>query len=266
MDRWIDLDGAANVRDLGGLVTADGRVVQANRLIRSDNLQDLTAEDVRRLIDEHGVRSVADLRTGVEVAAEGPGPMTRVPELHIEHLSLFPEAGDTTDAVAVERQGDGPVVLPWQREDRRERSDRHGAAGVYLGYLEDRSDAIVAAMQLIAHAPGATLVHCAAGKDRTGVVVAMALAAVGVPRKQIVDDYVRSAERIHGILARLKASPTYAHDLEDTYIDTHTPRSTTMQAMLEELDHQYGGAVAWLRAHGWSDEDDAALRRKLLDP
>jgi protein tyrosine/serine phosphatase len=264
VDRWIDLDGAANVRDLGGLSTADGRTVQRNRLIRSDNLQGLTDADVRRLVDEHNVRTVADLRTGVEVAAEGPGPMTRIPEVRIEHLSLFPEAGERTDAVAVERS-DGPVVLPWQTEDRRERSDRHGASGVYLGYLEDRGDSIVAALRLIAHSPGATLVHCAAGKDRTGVVVALALAAVGVPANQIVDDYARSADRIRDILARLKASPTYASDLEDTYIDRHTPQGSTMRRMLEALNVQYGGAPAWLRAHGWTDDDDAALRRKLLD-
>ncbi len=266
MDRWIDLQGAANVRDLGGLTTADGRAVQPDRLIRSDNLQELTADDVRRLVDGHGVRTVADLRSDVEVAAEGPGPLTTVDEVRIEHLSLFAEVGDTTDAAAVDPDGNGPVVLPWQTEDGRERSAQRGASGVYLGYLDDRGDSVVAALRLVAHSPGATLVHCAAGKDRTGVVVAMALAAVGVPPDQIVDDYARSADRIEQIFARLAASSTYAHDLKDAYIDRHTPRGTTMQHMLEALDEQYGGASAWLRAHGWSDADDAALRRKLLDP
>jgi protein tyrosine/serine phosphatase len=266
VDRWIDLQGAANVRDLGGLTTSDGRAVQPNRLIRSDNLQELTAADVHRLVVEHGVRAVADLRSAVEVAAEGPGPLTTVDEVRIEHLSLFPEVGDTTDAAAVEPDGNGPVVLPWQTEDGRERSAQRGASGVYLGYLDDRGDSIVAALRLIASSPGATLVHCAAGKDRTGVVVAMALAAVGVPRDQIVDDYVRSADRIEKIFARLAASSTYAHDLRDAYIDRHTPRGPTMDGLLRSLDEQYGGASAWLRAHGWTDEDDAALRHKLLDP
>jgi protein tyrosine/serine phosphatase len=240
-------------------------VIQRNRLIRSDNLQDLTAEDVRRLVDEHEVRAVADLRTGVEVAAEGPGPLTEVAAVRIEHLSLFPEAGETTDAAAVEANGGGPVVLPWQTDDRRERSAERGASGVYLGYLEDRGDSIVAALRLIASSPGATLVHCAAGKDRTGVVVAMALAAVGVPRDQIVADYSRSADRIEQIFDRLAASSTYSHDVKDTYLDRHTPRGATMEGMLDALDDRYGGASAWLRAHGWTDADDAALRRKLLD-
>jgi protein tyrosine/serine phosphatase len=109
-------------------------------------------------------------------------------------------------------------------------------------------------------------VHCAAGKDRTGVVIALALAAVGVPREQIVDDYALSGRRIERIFARLRASSTYASDLEDTYVDTHIPRAETMECLLDELDARYGGASAWLRAHGWTVEDDAALRHKLLDP
>ena len=71
--RWIELDGADNVRDLAGLPTADGRTVQPGRLIRSDSLQGLTDDDVRNLVDDLNVRAVADLRTGIEVPAEGPG-------------------------------------------------------------------------------------------------------------------------------------------------------------------------------------------------
>lgn len=69
---WIDLDGAVNVRDLGGLVTDDGRLTVPGRLLRGDNLQDLSPADVRRLVDEIGVTTVIDLRSPHEVAAEGP--------------------------------------------------------------------------------------------------------------------------------------------------------------------------------------------------
>ncbi|MDT4957809.1 MAG: protein-tyrosine phosphatase, partial [Pseudonocardiales bacterium] len=108
--RWINLAGAANVRDLGGLPTVDGQHTQPNRLIRSDNLQGLTDADVRVLLDDHEVRAVADLRTGVELDSEGPGPLTREPSVDVQHFSLFPEAGRNTDAGALD--DDGPVVLP----------------------------------------------------------------------------------------------------------------------------------------------------------
>lgn len=261
--RWIDLDGAENVRDLGGLPTVDGHVVQPHRLIRSDSLQSVSPADVRYLVDELEVRSVADLRTGVEVELEGPGPMTREPSVEIRHLSLLPEAGENTDAAAA----GGPVLLPWHNRARGVSDDerRRGAAGIYLRYLDDRADSIVAALRLIAHTDGATVVHCAAGKDRTGVVVALALAEVGVEPEAIVDDYAQSAERTEATILRLAARPTYAADLlNDVDIDRHKPRAATMQKLFAAIDDVHGGAPAWLRAHGWTDADAAALRAKLL--
>jgi protein-tyrosine phosphatase len=265
--RWIDLDGAENVRDLGGLPTVDGQAIQPYRLIRSDSLQDLSSSDVRHLVDELQVRVVADLRTGVEVESEGPGPMTHEPLVEVRHLSLFPEAGLNTDAVAVD-DDNGPVVLPWQNRQRPESDDerRRGAAGVYLSYLDDRADSIVDALRLIAGADGATIVHCAAGKDRTGVVIAFALAEVGVERGAIVEDYALSAERVEAVLARLATRRTYAMDLiESVDFDKHKPRAATMDRMLEAMDEVHGGVPAWLRLHGWTDDDAVALRKRLLD-
>ena len=264
--RWIDLDGADNVRDLGGLPTVDGRVVRSHRLIRSDSLQSLSPADVRYLVDDLDVRAIADLRTGVEVDLEGPGPMTREPSVDIRHLSLFPEVGETTDAVADD--GEGPVVLPWQNRERVEPPDerRRGAPGIYLSYLDDRADSIVAALRLIAHSDGATVVHCAAGKDRTGVVIAIALAEVGVVPDSIVDDYAQSAERTARTIHRLASRRTYADDLlKDVDIDQHKPRAATMHHLLAAIDDVHGGVPAWLRAHGWTDADAVALRAKLLD-
>lgn len=265
--RWIELDGADNVRDLGGLPTVDGRVVQARRLIRSDSLQSLTPDDVRYLVHDLDVRTVADLRTGVEVESEGPGPMTREPAVEIQHLSLFPEAGENTDAVAVDDE-DEPVVLPWQNRERIETADerRRGAAGIYLSYLDDRADSIIAALRLIARSAGATVVHCAAGKDRTGVVVAMALAEVGVEPDAIVDDYAQSAERTAATIRRLASRRTYAADLtSDVDVDKHKPRASTMQRLIAAIEDVHGGVPAWLRDHGWTEDDAAALRSKLLD-
>jgi protein-tyrosine phosphatase len=262
--RWIDLDGADNVRDLAGLPTVDGHAVQPGRLIRSDSLQGLSDGDVRHLVDDLRVRAIADLRTGVEVANEGPGPMTREPDVTLRHLSLFPEAGGTTDAAAA----DEPVVLPWQARDAEGQPDdeqRRGASGTYLRYLDERADSILAALRLIASTDGATVVHCAAGKDRTGVVIAFALAEVGVPREEIVADYARSAERIGAIFRRLSARRTYAGDLAEEDADRHAPKAVTMERLLDAVDSIHGGIPAWLRAHGWTDDDAAALRRHLLD-
>jgi protein-tyrosine phosphatase len=253
--QWIELDGTVNMRDLGGLPTTDGRVTRPGRLIRSDNLQDLSDEDVRALVDDVGVRAVADLRTLAEVAAEGGGRLDTHPAVEVLNLSLFPESGEMTDVAA----DDAPVVLPWQEIPRGKRDN------FYLGYLEDRPDSVLAALRLIAGSPGATVVHCAAGKDRTGVVVALTLSEVGVQRTAIVADYADSAERFEQVIARLRATRTYADDLESEPIEEHRPRAETMQRLLDLVDSEYGGPSAWLRANGWTDADAAALRHKLLD-
>ncbi|MDT4943703.1 MAG: protein-tyrosine phosphatase [Pseudonocardiales bacterium] len=263
--RWIDLDGAANVRDLGGLPVADGRQTRPDRLIRADNLQGLSPSDVRNLVDKHAVRAVVDLRTEVEVALEGPGPMTHEPEVVVRNFSLFPESGQNTDVAALD--DDAPVVLPWQNrgtELGESESPNRGASGVYLRYLDDRADSVIAALRLVAQTDGAAIVHCAAGKDRTGVVVALALAEVGVPRAEIVADYELSAERIEAIFARLRGSRTYVDDLAGEAIDKHRPRGVTMQRLFDALDESAGGAAGWLRAHGWSEQDAADLREHLL--
>ena len=254
---WISLDGATNVRDLGGLPTTDGRVVKPRRLIRADNLQDLSAMDVRRLVDHIGIRAVADLRDDAEVEATGPGPLTREPLIRIEHLSLLPAAGKRTDVVASE--ADAPRRLPWNSPDRRTTT-----VNSYLRYLAERPDLVVASLRLMATTDGATVVHCAAGKDRTGVVVAVALDEIGVERSAIVADYVRTTDRLEAILARLAATPLYAPYLVGQTPDVHAARPQTMEAFLTELDARFGGAAGWLRAHGWHDEDHAALHRRLL--
>lgn len=260
--RWIGLQGAANVRDLGGLPTVDGAVTRSDRLIRSDNLQGLTEDDVRVLVDVHSVRAVADLRTKVEVDAEGPGPLSRHAQVRIGHFSLFPEAGRNTDAAALDEAK--PTVLPWQ--DRyNPASSRRGAAEVYFGYLTDRPDAAVESLRFIGRAEGAAIVHCAAGKDRTGVITALALAEVDVQREAIIEDYALSAERIEAIFARLLATTTYAGDLPPESIDKHRPRADTMVALLDALDDAFGGPREWLRQHGWTESDGDTLRAHLLD-
>ncbi len=260
--RWIDLDGAANVRDVGGL-PAEDRTVRPDRLIRSDNLQGLTPADIHRLVDDHDVRAVADLRTQTEVDLEGPGPLTGDPRVIIEHLSLFPEAGEYTDVVAAESD-DEPVLLPWQRQEADPEHRRRSAVDIYLRYLDDRPDSILSALRMIARTDGATVVHCAAGKDRTGVVVALALDAVGVDRDAIVDDYVRTGDRLGPLLARLKASRTYAHDVRRMPDEHHLPRRESMEGFLAALDELHGGTSNWLRKHGWTDADAIALQAALI--
>jgi protein tyrosine/serine phosphatase len=233
--------------------------VRTGRLLRSDNLQDLTERDVKRLVEDLGVTDIVDLRSNVEFHAEGPGPLTLTPLTHHRH-SLFRD--DETE-VTVE----DALVLPWQTEAARERLKSHDDdywASHYLGYLADRPDSVSGALRVVASSPGATVVHCAAGKDRTGTVVGMALAVAGVPDEEIVADYVATAERIERIIERLISRPAYADNLRGRPIEDHLPRPETMARILQVLDERFGGAAGWLVTQGWTEEETEALRRRLV--
>ena len=271
-DRWLRLDGTANTRDLGGLPTSDGGRTVPGRILRSDNLQGLTEADVRRLVDEVGLRQVVDLRTTAEILLEGRGPLRAVPGVEHRHFTLLPEKGHHTDVFAVE--DDEPLddlpedrvepLLPRQAAETDE--GEPPAVRAYLGYLQHRGEAVVEALRALADAgPGASLVHCAAGKDRTGVVVALALAVAGVPHEEIVADYALTADVIEALVARLAASPTYAEDMGSRDIASHTPRAATMARVLELVDQRHGGALAWLEAHGFGPADQRRLRARLRD-
>jgi protein tyrosine/serine phosphatase len=272
-DRWLRLDGTTNTRDLGGLPTTDGGSTLRGRILRSDNLQTLSGADVRRLVHEVGLRQVIDLRTTAEILLEGRGPLRALPEVEHRHFTLLPERGHHTDVFAVE--DDDPLHdLPrdWAESLLPAQEAEHDAAEppavrAYLGYLQHRGGAVVAALRALARAgQGTSVVHCAAGKDRTGVVVALALAVAGVPHEEIVADYALTAEVIDALVAKLAVSPTYAEDMARRDVASHTPRAETMQRVLEVVDERYGGPTAWLEEHGFRAADQQRLRARLRDP
>jgi protein tyrosine/serine phosphatase len=255
---WIDLEGAVNVRDLGGMPTEDGGSTVPGRLLRSENLQDLTPADVTKLVKEIGVTTVVDLRTTGELELEGPAPLDAVAGVRHVHRPVLRELGSPSDAAS-------QALLVTKIERDRARYPDNVVTGHYLGYLEERPEEVTGALRDIATADGAAIVHCAAGKDRTGVLVALALTVAGVGPDAIVADYTATGDRIDAILGRLRRSRMYADDLSERPVQAHMPRAETMQAFLEQLDARYGGLPRWLAANGFGGDEIAALHAKLRE-
>jgi protein-tyrosine phosphatase len=239
IDRWLALEGLDNVRDVGGLPLREGGSTRSGVLLRSASLRHATPADVEHLIDVFGLRLVLDLRTQHEIDRDGPTALARA---GIETVSLsfipeegrpLPEAGDTTD--------------PMLRN--------------YLGYLADRGENVVAAVRRLAAADaGPALAHCTAGKDRTGVLVALVLDTVGVEREAVVADYALSGEQIEAMFRRWT---TASGEPMPADLTPHVPRAAVMESVLAHLDDEYGGAAGWLRANGLDEESLAHLRHRF---
>ena len=251
---WIDLEGAVNVRDVGGMPTADGGETVYRRLLRSENLQELTVDDIALLVDEIGVTTVVDLRSTRELMIEGPAPLDAVDGVQHAHHPVLKEFLDASDTVAA------ALLLTAQQEDG-ERYPDDLMCGHYLGYLENRPEEVVGALRSIVAAPGAAIVHCAAGKDRTGVVVALALTIAGVEPEVIVADYVATNERIEAIIERLSRTKMYGGNVSTKPVRAHEARAETMRAFLEQLDARYGG----LRS-GWPTTASPPTRSRSCAP
>jgi protein tyrosine/serine phosphatase len=267
---WIELEGVVNIRDVGGLPTADGRRIRPGVLIRSANLSSVTEADVARLVNELRVRRVLDLRTDVEVRNSEPGLLYGRDGVTFHHLSLYPDGKSEAEA-ELEAQAEAELeaqaeaspdpVAPWAGEQYPEGRDPQVVS--YLRYLERRPDSIVAALRAIAEPDGATVVHCAAGKDRTGMVIALALSVAGVPPELIAADYAESQSQMVAIIRQLADIDLYELSIDEP--DKLPPAAVeTMLGVLECIDADYGGALGWLAQHGWTDQDTERLRATLL--
>jgi protein-tyrosine phosphatase len=246
--RWLHLEGTANTRDIGGFPAAGGRI-RPGLLIRSDNLQELTPADVDLLVDL-GVRTVLDLRTDSERIDEGPAPLEARQEVVHLTLSFIPDR-------SLERADPG-MVLPDRWAD--------GAVGAYLHYLRDMPESFASAIRRLADpVAGGSLVHCAAGKDRTGVLVALVLDTLGTDRSVIYADYERTNEQIERIFERLSRSKTYAVAVQRIGLDAHRVDPRTMEAVLGIVDERFGGAAGYFRSIGVTDVELAQLAERLVE-
>ena len=242
MERVIDLEGCLNFRDLGGYPTADGRRIRWRRLFRSDALHLLTPADVRRLRDELRVRAVVDLRSTAERQGETRDPLA-VADVEVHHVPLYD--GDT-------RRGEG-MGAPFSLAER------------YFLLAEFAREKIARVVRILANADGAAVYHCAAGKDRTGVISAVLLGLLGVRDDVIVADYAATRENLDAIVARLMATPGYQTMLEALPPDTMHAEPETMLTLLGRIRERYGSMRDYARAAGIEDAVLARLEHGLLE-
>jgi protein-tyrosine phosphatase len=218
---YLPLEGAQNARDVGGYPAASGRTTAPLRLLRTARLSELTGPD-REYLASIGLRTVVDLRSGFEIE--------RAPDalglLDVEVYNTPPRLDAQDDAETLE--------------------------DLYRLWTDESGDRFTAAFRALARPGGLPgLVHCTAGKDRTGILVALILELLGVDEKVIVEDYL-----ISNVALRFDTgAPLANHRIEPRF----------MASLLAHVRQRYGGAEGYFRAFGATDEEIARMREELVE-
>jgi protein-tyrosine phosphatase len=246
-ERRIPFEAVTNFRDLGGYPTRSGRRIRWGRVFRSDALHGMTEGDIA-MYDNLGLTAVFDLRGDVEVA-EQPDPM---PSRHLPMLSRA--AGDNVASAFNGSSGeDGERLL----------------AGLYTGQIDNSATTIGELFSALTEPGGLPAVfHCHAGKDRTGLVAAVLLEALGVEREAILDDYELTARY------RLRAQQDHTFErminlglAPEAAAGVLTAPRWAMHSALEHLDREYGNVERYLTGPAAMELSDLkTLSAELLTP
>jgi len=246
--RSLHISSLPNARDLGGISLRNGGVIECGKVIRSASPQFLTPEGAEELFS-YGVRTIIDLRSPGESDVEGIGYLQPlVDDGRINHKRI-------------------PIMSDNERDD-----DPIGsidgvdqAANHYVNYLRSGRKFVEIVETIIdtASAGGTTLLHCALGKDRTGVSISVILDAVGVTHDHIVEDYALTAPHLKRMVTFLSSSISYRRDFTKPDWVSLAPQPHGIAGMLQWIEERYGDASGYLRSHGLSENHLEELRETL---
>ncbi len=239
--RTVELESAVNFRDIGGYRAGESRT-RWGLVYRADNCSHLTDSDVETL-RRLGISSVLDLRTSFEV--DGGRFPTEALAVTMHHFPLLDELPDP------ERFTMAPGVLASQYEEITERA----------------APRIGQALKALA-APGAlpAVVHCTAGKDRTGIVMALLLSLLGVDDEVVVADYALSGEAMGRLRAALVERYPEGREVIEGADEMFSADPTNMEQLLATLRRRHGSIEAYAASAGAGEAVVVALRERLLEP
>lgn len=240
MQREITLEGCVNFRDVGGY-QADGGRVAWRRLFRSDALHELTEADVATL-GELDVTTVIDLRSDFERGHDGDRqhPLATL-GVNFVHAPIVNEVNGAYLA-------DTGLTL----------------AQRYARIVETAGPALATALTAIAESSGASVFHCAAGKDRSGIMSAVVLGSLGVSDEDVIADYAMTGRNLVAIDARLRNHPAYESAYRHVPQDAMTADAETMSGLIEDLRANHGSMAGLLREIGVPGPVLSGLRVALV--
>ncbi len=222
--RHFNLAGASNFRDLGGYPARDGRIVRWRQIFRSNHLGHLTDDDIG-VLRGLGVRSAFDFRGAEERAAALCG----MAEISVHSLPVEPTVVAALRAIAASGIPPSPAAAIDVMRDS------------YRSYVQDNTERFRALFAHLLEDRAPLVIHCTAGKDRTGFACALILHVLGVPGELISEDYLLT-NRFY------RRDPSVSSDLPDQVRQViGSVQVSFLAAAFEAIDADYGDLESYLR-------------------
>lgn len=253
-NRHIALQGTPNFRDFGGYLTTGSHHVRWGKLYRSGSLGRLTDEDLA-VLEALNIAAVCDFRHDDE-RAHDPSRWPDVP--HTQHLHMPLSEGDHATSLKDLLAGPNPVTLGAVVELM---------ASINRDFVVKHSEVYARVLDLVLETDGPVLIHCAAGKDRTGFGAAVILGALGVPRDTIMKDYMLTAEYLvkDKELDQLLARYNLGKIPREAGAALFGVKLEYLNAAFAAIDSEFGSLDTYLREElGFDEVAQRELRRKLL--
>ncbi|MFE1294223.1 tyrosine-protein phosphatase [Streptomyces sp. NPDC058731] len=255
-----ELAGVRNFRDVGGLPTTDGRRVRHGVLFRSGHLAHATQEDAAYL-SSLGLHTIFDFRNAADQKLEGPD--VELPGVRNVNLPLSDPA-DGAEFWKMVRDGD----LDQLRGILADGKGAHRMIASYRTIIKERTGEHSRVLHALAEDSVPALMHCAAGKDRAGLSIAVTLLALGVERDAIVEDYLKSNEKHRRYKVRRSGSAesAYTPEVMELLSPLFDARVEYLTAAMETIEETWGGVDAYLeRGLKLTPATRERLRARLLD-
>lgn len=244
-NRHLPFEGCFNFRDIGGYPATDGRTVRWGRYFRAGRQDRMTEQDLK-LLQGLGIRTQVDLRRPDEVRDQGRGPLEAMGASY-HNIAVIPEGGSDHLSRLV-----GDTGISGRR---------------YLGYLEFGPEAWLRLFDLFAAADSQPiLLHCTAGKDRTGVSTAFLLSVLGVDRAFIEADYALTNRDVARQVDFIERTTGFPEGMtRETLTHAAGIPEQAIGDFLDGLEERWGGPLQYLRSIGVSDGSLEAVREHFLE-
>ncbi|MBR4587414.1 MAG: tyrosine-protein phosphatase [Lachnospiraceae bacterium] len=266
MNRWIDIPGLKNVRQLGGLTGVGGRKIKQDLLIRAQNLSRIEDSGIS-LLRQYDVKLIADLRMSFERDRE---PDRMIPGAEYVRYPIFDEVmlGDVMSNLGSKSPGGGGDLLAAAISMAEDKEMQNYMEIMYTSTVQSPySMKMYSAFlkDILKREGGCVLWHCTAGKDRAGLAAVFILSILGVSRQDILDDYMLTNVAYSDMTGALlmKADELGADQrVKDTLMAMSGVCEKYMIEALDLIDEEYGGMDKYISDRLLITEEEKELFRK----